>query len=139
MNKEIFKDIKIEVYGLEKTDLVIASLIKTYIEKLTVDDARTVLEKVFPENRNENGVLKIDAPKLVELIKSAQVDAAKDESYWEIPECSCEKTKELVDGVRTFLIDELNVKEYVLCMPSRFASMLENLLSAIKDATHITG
>jgi hypothetical protein len=125
------------VYGLEKTDLVIASLIKTYIEKLTVDDARTVLEKVFPENRNENGVLKIDAPKLAELIKSAQIDAAKDESYWEMSGGSCEKTKELVDEVRTFLIKELDSKEYVWNVPSGLISMLEELLSAIEEATHI--
>lgn len=135
MDEDVFKDVELIPEKFGRDNFALVTLVKTYLESLDIDDAREILERVFPENE-KNGEQKVSAPALVELLDDAKANASKLTKTW-CPEKSEGLVKFVTDHLKNDVIGELDSKEYVKTISYDFVNVLRNCYKAIENKTHI--
>ncbi len=136
MDKEIFKDIKAENYDFGQDDLVMALMLKNYLETLSVDEAKETLDTIFPFKAPGDDKQKASVPKLISLIQRAQAATEKETAEWK-PENADEFTRGIMYFITKMLSDSLNAEEYVKTVPYDIVDMLHDCLLALEKATGI--
>ena len=136
MERKVFEKIDMTSYGLAQYDYVIAVMLKNYLETLSVDDAREILEKIFTSNTDENGTTKVSAPELAALIRDAQTKTENESKDWH-PDQSEPFIGKIMELIRSMLPDSLNATEYVKAVPYGLIDMLHDCYKAIESATGI--
>ena len=133
MDKELLSDIRIVEYVTHPKDMLVASLLRVYLEEQTVEDARDMLERIFPANTEADGMVHVSGSELAALISAAQKEARKNIDSWlEWKGESGEFADEVIKLSKTYLLDELEGKKFVASEPMGVVTMLNDCLEVLK-------
>ena len=136
MNTGILRDVHVDEYGFNITDLTVAAMIKAYLQSLRVDVVPEVLRKIVsPEMRDLRGGsvkgrklaaeqwIGIDRDAFAALIDDARTAATISAMEWKAQpeENLLERT---IEFMRDDLLPVLDGKEYVASMPVEMAEFI---------------
>lgn len=136
MNTGILRDVHVDEYGFNITDLTVAAMIKAYLQSLRVDVVPEVLRKIVsPEMRDLRGGsvkgrklaaeqwIGIDRDAFAALIDDARTAATISAMEWKAQpgENLLERT---IEFMRDDLLPVLDGKEYVASMPMEMAEFI---------------
>ena len=109
----------IEEYGFERSDLVIATAVNSYLKKLTPEAREEALHAIV---RKDGEDTKIHGPALADLIESAKAAAITDSEAWQAGEGIYQKTL-------VFIREQLPIvdgKKYVVSDPKEFLRFIRD-------------
>ena len=143
MNSGILKYVRAEKYGFEIGDLLVAALVKAYLQEIDPDTAAEKLSRiVFCDVLELTGgtVKSRELPKekwfrLNETKLAELIDSAKSQAGWEVRQWKAKKNERVLDATINYIRDELysNVDgiKYVETMPIEMAEFITDCWLAV--------
>ena len=110
----------IEEYGFERSDLVVATAVKSYLKNLSTEARKETLKGIM---RQEGAEIVMDGPALTRLIESAKAMAMIGTEAWK------DGGDPLMKKTLTFIRETLpavNSEEYAKNPPREFLQFLED-------------
>ena len=136
MNTGILRSVVEDKYGFEFKDLIVASMIKAYLQQMKVEEVPEALCRIISPKMRElrgssikgrklpteqwNGV---DKEALALLIDEARAAAAISAMEWQAQEDE-KVLEQVIDYLRNDFIPALDGKEYVASMPVEMAEFI---------------
>ena len=143
LNTEILKDVRAEDYGFNIMDMIIAVLLKAYLQQMESAIVPEVLDRIVsPGVRSiHGGTVKgralaeaywvtIDGTKLASLIEDARTAAAISAMEWRAQEGE-DLLKMAIDYIRNDVIPSLSGEKYVASMPKKMAEFITDCWLAL--------
>ena len=109
----------IEEYGFERSDLVVATAVKSYLKNLSTEARKETLERIVRQDGTETV---IDGPALSELIESAKAAAMISSQAWKPGEGDYQKALAFIRET----LPAVNSEEYAKNPPREFLHFLED-------------
>ena len=137
MNTGILRDVHVDEYGFNITDLTVAAMIKAYLQSLRVDVVPEMLRKIVsPEMRDlrggsVKGRRKLAAEQWIGIDRdafAALIDDARTAATISAMEWKAQPGENLLERTIEFMQDDLfpvlDGKEYVASMPMEMAEFI---------------
>ena len=110
----------IEDYGFDRSDLIIATAVNSYLKNLTPEARRETLVGII---RQDGAKTKINSKRLAELIESAKSTAMIGSQEWK--DCGDQLMKKTLEFIREQL-PTVDGKEYMKNPPEEFLRFIED-------------
>ena len=124
---------RINAFGFQITDVIVAELVKSYILHMRVDAAREQLNRILGVVNGSDHERQINVDELAVLIENARSAAGIAAMEWK-----AQKEERLLKTTINFLRDEflpnLDGREYAEAMPERLVETLEECRLAVSRA-----
>ena len=133
MHGKILSRIAVESYELGINDLVIGALLKSYLETMTIDQAKKELEIIFP-SMTKDGMFRVSAPDLADFLDRARTELPINMNT--VSKEGDENTMAMKTmGIVKDFLKSLDAKEYVKTIPYGIVDMLHDCYKAIASAS----
>ena len=129
MTTGILKDIRAEEYGFCIGDATVASLIKAYLQEMSVEDATRALGCIV-STRNKQATYTINGMELAKLIDRAAAASKEDSARWyALTNQQWMRTR--INFLRNSFIPALDGKRYIAEMPYKMARFITDCWLAV--------
>ena len=136
MNNEIFYGINLDSYDLKGEDFIMAMFLIAYLDTISLDEAKSILGKIFPAERSKDNDQVVSIPELTAFIKEAQKVLRKNFQDWDQNKSDiC--TGEIMSRIRHFVCEDLNVEKYLASVPFDMIDMLHDCYKATEASARI--